>query len=630
LTVSFPEDDTAIGAYANDLRQALDAVTQRSNWQELALRAFQTWAVHADINVGLRSDHNLAFGSPGLTVADPRFGDFRIGAFPQKGVLANSIPFQAVAGTSSGDILINSAEPFTYHDWAGGVGPDPSSQMPGQWDLFSVLLHESGNALGVDDNSLNWTVMFRTYTVPKGVLSQDDIDGIQALYGARSDPFETISNDQLVLATLLPTPAGFQPASDVLTAGGSLGDADDVDHYQFTPLAGQDRVTIRLKASGISLLKSRVEVLDANGQVLAQSIADSVFDNDHAIHIDGLQNQSSLFIRVSSADQDVFSVGDYQLTLDYRDAATQAGDIVPGGYDSGVDSLFTNFELADSELGDNDTVATASVMDEARGITSQNRFEIYSAVSSASDIDLLRTTAPVDASQRLLINVASVGLEHPSLRVRVVDGDGAAVGALGRMRADGTWTLEVAQPQSGQDYFVRVSVDPSSTVSVGNYVATVEYVLPDAQMNDLASGDVSSTVDDYALWTNQKSKLLRFDLAVQGASNSEAVQLTIYDAHTHEVAMVLVAQSARTRTAFAWLAEGDYILRFTAVSRVGSQVGGIGYALTADGISDDQNPEDEPDPLPDPNYYDYYDYVPEDPMDPPPEDPYYYNNYYYY
>ena len=236
LTISFPDDGTAIGAYSNELRQTLDAVTERSNWQVLALRAFQTWAVHADINVGLRNDHSLRFGAPGLTVADPRIGDFRIGAFPEVGVLAISVPFQAVAGTNSGDILINSAEPFTYHDWAGSVGPDPSSQVPGQWDLFSVLLHESGNALGLDDNSLDWTVMFRTYTVPKGVLSQHDIDGIQSLYGARSDPYETISNDQLLLATLIPTPAGFQPASDVIRLGGSLASSTDVDHYEFTPL----------------------------------------------------------------------------------------------------------------------------------------------------------------------------------------------------------------------------------------------------------------------------------------------------------------------------------------------------------------------------------------------------------
>jgi hypothetical protein len=245
-------------------------------------------------------------------------------------------------------------------------------------------------------------------------------------------------------------------------------------------------------------------------------------------------------------------------------------------------------------------------------------------------VDLLRTTAPVDGSQRLLINVATVGLGAPGLSVRVVDAAGAPVGALGRVSADGTWTLEVAQPQSGQDYLIRVSVDPSSAVDVGNYVATAEYVLSDAQMNHIVSGDVSSTIDDYVLWTNRKSKLLRFDLAVQGAANSEAVQLTIYDAHTHAVAMVLVTQSARTRTGFAWLPEGDYILRFTAVSRVGAQVSNVGYSLLADGISDDQNPEPEPDPpADDHSYYDYDDYVPEDP-DPPPDDPYYYNNYYYY
>ena len=43
LSISFPADDTAVGSYSNDIRQTLDAVTDRANWQESALRAYQTW-----------------------------------------------------------------------------------------------------------------------------------------------------------------------------------------------------------------------------------------------------------------------------------------------------------------------------------------------------------------------------------------------------------------------------------------------------------------------------------------------------------------------------------------------------------------------------------------------------------
>ncbi len=496
LTISFPADGVAIGNSDNDIRQTFDAVTDRDNWQELALRAFQTWSVYADINVGLRNDYDLDFGVPGLSVQDPRFGDFRVGAFPQTGVLANTIPFQTIAGTYSGDVLLNSSEAFTYHDWTGSVAPDPNSQVPGQHDLFSVLLHETGNALGIDDNLLDWTVMFRQYTVPKGALSQHDIDELQSLYGARTDPYEFVGNDQLQLSTLIPTPVGFQPATDVITAGGSLQNASDIDYYEVTPVAGNDSVTIRLRASGISLVKTRLEVLDAAGQVIGVDDSDSVFANDNMIQISGLQNHSALYVRVSPLDQDVFSVGDYRLEVDYRSADTQAADLVPGDYDAGVDSLFTNFALVDTEQGANDTLSNAETVDSTADYSPQSRYEILSAVSASTDLDYWKVTAPANADGRLVINISGVGLAQPDLRVQVVDADGQSVGTAGRIRADGTWTIEVAQPQAAQNYYLRVSVDPNSTVGVGNYVATAEFETTNAQMHHLVSGQASSTIDD--------------------------------------------------------------------------------------------------------------------------------------
>ncbi|MGB7347075.1 MAG: hypothetical protein WBD20_22820, partial [Pirellulaceae bacterium] len=87
LSISFPADGVAVGEYQNDIRQTLDQVADRTEWQELALRAYQTWAIHADINIGLRHDYDVRFGAPGLATNDPRFGEFRIGAIPQQGLL---------------------------------------------------------------------------------------------------------------------------------------------------------------------------------------------------------------------------------------------------------------------------------------------------------------------------------------------------------------------------------------------------------------------------------------------------------------------------------------------------------------------------------------------------------------
>ncbi len=615
LTISFPADGVQVGTETNTIGAMLDQIAIRQEWQELALRAFQTWAIHADINVGLRNDSNLAFGVPGFLQNDPRFGDFRIGAIPQTGLLANSIPFQAIAGSYSGDILINSNQSFRYHDWDSDLPPDPTTLGPTDRDLFSLLLNETGNALGLDDNLLEWSVMFRQYTTPKGVLSVEDVADIQALYGARTDPYELVSNGQLVTAALVPMPVGIDIEAETIRTRGSIQNEADVDVYRIVPLPGKDSVSIRLLSSGISLLKSRLEILNASGQVLAEADAASVFDNDVELNIQGLIGLPEIFVRVVAIDS-IYSAGDYVLEVDYRSPTVQATSLVPMEFHGGPGTLGVNFPLITSETGINDTRANASMLTSS-SIGSGTRFEWTSSIASATDVDYWKITAPAEVSDRLVIHVAGIGLEQPSLRMHVRDANGERVGARGILRDDGTWSLEVSQPVANQDYYIRISVDTSSNVSVGNYVAVAEFSTPMSQMNHLATGAVDSTIDRFVEWNAGKTRLYRFDLNASAASSEHSVALTIYDAYTLEPRFAFVSRSGTTRTAMVWLPEGDYILRFAAVSSSNLPVPMVTYTLTCDGLSDDQD-EDSQDPGDysdyDPYYYEPIDtIVPEDP-----------------
>ena len=304
LSVSFPSDDVQVGNVSNDINATLDQVATREEWQELALRAYQTWSIHTNINIALQADHNLNFGAPGKLVNDPRFGEFRIGAFPQEGLLASSLPFQTVGGTYSGDVLLNSNQHWTFHDWANNEAPDPATLGPDDRDLFSLLLHETGNTLGIEDNDLEWSVLFRHYTSPKGVLSQEDIDAVVQLYGQRTDPYELAPNDALASASLISAPVDFDTTAEVIRTRGSLQSGADVDVYQIVPHAGQDEVTVRLNAQGVSLLMSRIEILDSAGQVLATDTSDSVFANDNSVHVTGLTDHDAIYIRISALDAD--------------------------------------------------------------------------------------------------------------------------------------------------------------------------------------------------------------------------------------------------------------------------------------------------------------------------------------
>ena len=141
LTVSFAPDGADVDGSANQLA----AVMARSGlspaaWQREVLRAFQAWAARADLNFGVVADDGSPLGAAGNMQAEARFGDIRIFAAPlDGGVLAITTPPGDLAGTRTGDIILNSNYNF-------GVGAGA------QRDIYTVFLQEAGHALGVGNS----------------------------------------------------------------------------------------------------------------------------------------------------------------------------------------------------------------------------------------------------------------------------------------------------------------------------------------------------------------------------------------------------------------------------------------------------------------------------------------------
>jgi predicted Zn-dependent protease len=137
LTLSFAPDQSP-AAGGSDLFRTLDALAPPAVWQTDILRAFQTWAQYANINIGLVSDDGAPLGVAGAPQDDPRFGDIRVAAFAlDSQELAVASPFDVLAGTNSGDVRLNS------NDLTGA----------NSYDLFSIFLHEAGHVLGVDHSN---------------------------------------------------------------------------------------------------------------------------------------------------------------------------------------------------------------------------------------------------------------------------------------------------------------------------------------------------------------------------------------------------------------------------------------------------------------------------------------------
>jgi hypothetical protein len=146
LTLSFTPDGTAIaGQTHSQLFQALNAQRSASVWQRDVLRAIQTWAAVANVNVGVVPDSGAPFGTPAAPGLAP-FGDLRVGAQPMAATaLAVGVPPDPFfSGTWAGDVFLNSA----------------TSLYTANTDLFSIALHEVGHALGLPNSTDPTSVMY--------------------------------------------------------------------------------------------------------------------------------------------------------------------------------------------------------------------------------------------------------------------------------------------------------------------------------------------------------------------------------------------------------------------------------------------------------------------------------------
>ena len=210
-----------------------------SAWRYEILRAFQTWAVNANINIAL-SPMGTGTGYGRGCQGDARFGDIRIGAAAlSPDLVAFAAPFSWTGTTFGGDMVFNNTQPF-------GIGAHSTA-----FDVFSVALHEAGHVFGLDHHDGD-SVMNAGYAFSTG-LSADDIAELRSLYGVRSaDPFDARrSNDTPTRATLLNGQRIGSGRRSIATA--NLTDMHDVDFYKFTTTSNS--ATVRLQAQGLSLLE---------------------------------------------------------------------------------------------------------------------------------------------------------------------------------------------------------------------------------------------------------------------------------------------------------------------------------------------------------------------------------------
>ena len=538
VTLSFAGDGTSISGVGSNLTATLTPLGLDAAKLEI-LRAFQSWVVNTNLNVGVVDDSNLAFGTAGAIQNDPRFGDIRIGARNlASDVGAITAPFSLIS-PNSGDLILNSGKPLSI----GG--------LYGTADLFTILLQESGHTFGVGNSTDPNSVMYEDYGVTRMGLSAGDMADVQALYGgARTgDAFEgTGGNETIATAT---TYSGSLEAD--------LTNAADVDVYRYTADSSDPR-WFKVRAKGLSLVAAKVEVLDANGQVIASAESNSPLQNNVSVFTDQLVAGNDYYIRVSAARSDVFGVGAYRLMVDSAEADT------PGPNPNA---------LVDGESLANDTVDTAAQANPSSG---PYDYSFRSSLSNSSDVDFFRIHAPATANA-VTVTVAGVGTSSFAPDVDMYTTAGVKVATTVVARTGSSVVLSITGGLSSSDYLIRVA---STSGSVGNYDVVADFKAGSMPTMMGARGSLngltSSTSATLNVWQSQTIQV-NLLASLQNGTNSVAL-VRIYDSQ-NRVVFELFGQTGLLTTAHVFLSRGVYR---TEVQTIGWN--SINFSLTMFGVSD--------------------------------------------
>ncbi len=562
MSLSFVPDGTGVDNGQSSLFQALNGTMSTSAWQLEILRAFQSWAVNADINIGVISDGGQALGASGAVQGDSRFGDVRLARAPQLSAdeVATASPFDLSGTTWGGDVVLGTLYNF-------GIG-----DVVGQYDLFTVLAHESGHVFGLDHNSTDAnSVMTAGYSYKTG-LSASDIANLQAIYGARSA--EAVDNGSFSSALNLLYP-------DEAPVTGDIGTLTDVDFYSFTtPASGGTSFTVHIQAAGLSLLVSSVTVFDAAHNVVGFGAASSALSNDVTVQIDNAQPGAVYYVQVAGATGSVFGIGSYELLTQFPNSTTP-GD-PSGGTAGGSNHSFDTAQLlTEIEMTSNSQGFTY----DAAGTVALNQGSFYRVTAP---------TLPVAGAEMLTVTAASTDANGLRPYITVFDVTHNPLTSTVINNGDGTYTVQLAGVAAGADYYVEVSALDGAAQNVGSFSLAAQFNNAEATtFSHLASATLSAaTFVGYKSLTVEQSQLVQFSLSADiGAPTvNSAVRMTIYDEFNNEVTTMVAYAGQPLSTDFVFLSAGTYTVRFNAATQTGELLPDLAWTLEARRINDPIGP----------------------------------------
>jgi hypothetical protein len=577
LTLSFVPDGTTAAGVASNLNAALDAQMPQAVWQDAILRAFQTWADVANVNIGVVADNGSPFGTDGASQGDPRFGDIRIGGVnmtPDTLAEATS-PTAFLAGTLAGDTFFNTAATFTAQS------------------LYAVALHEAGHALGLDENNDPTSVMFAHLNYAT-TLSPSDISAIQALYGARKPDLNEGSNGNNTIntATQLKDAGQYAPAGTTpLVAFGDITTPSDADYYSLSVYSNyKGPVSFHVLTRGVSLLDARLTIFDKSGQVVGQAIGTGSSGDSLTVTLPGVVPGGVYYARVDAAGGD-FAVGRYGLAVTYdsmlRPLATPIDTVLRGANEllqpNDIQKLFVSpGAVLLNATHTNNTANQAIDLKPGPTQPSPTHLQTTGSLSDSTDVDFFRIQAPNSVgNQPWVLTVTVRALQPSSLapRIEILDSHQNHVNAAVLVNQDGTYTIQATGVAAAGTYYFRVY----STGGSGNYALDALFNSVSADLKTLSTGTLSTatTTQEDKLYI-ARTQMMSLGLTATGAGG---VQMEVLNA-AGQVVFALTAAAGDTVTGAAIFLPGEYTVRFLAIGATGP----VSFSVQGAGLTDPIGP----------------------------------------